>query len=119
MGPSLKGMGVSEAVGVILGVKVSLGKGVFVGVPVGVGVNVLVEVRVRVGVNVSVTVGVGLMKNPRTDGFVENTHAPTTTVAKTRLIAQNAVTILPSVFDDEAGINRSPLPFDAGYRMHS
>ena len=115
-GPSLNGMDVSEAVGVMLGVKVFVGKSVMVGVLVRVGVNVMVAVRVKVGVDVSVTVGVELMKYPRTAEFEDSSQAPMTRNPRTRLNTQKPVTILPSDLDDEPGISPPFVRCDAGYR---
>jgi len=109
IGPSLYGMGVSVSVGVTLGVKVSVGMGDWVMVWVAEGVNVLVEVKVRVGVEVSAREGVGLIKRFLTAGFEENNQVPITKIPNTRLNTQKLITILPSDFEDDLGINLPPM----------
>lgn len=80
------------------------------------GVNVLVEVKVRVGVEVSIREGVGLIKRVLTAGFDENNQAPITKIPNTRLNTQKLVTILPSDFEEDLGINLPPMRCDAGYQ---
>jgi hypothetical protein len=116
IGPSLYGMGVTVSVGVTLGVKVSLGMGDWVMVWVAEGVNVLVEVKVRESVEVSVREGVGLIKRALTAGFEENNQTPITKIPNTRLNIQKLVTILPSDFGEDLGINLPPMRCVAGYQ---
>ena len=104
MGPSLKGMGVSVLVGVLVAVGVRLWAGVSVGIRVGV--DGLVDVAGKVGR--LVIVDAGLMKNTFLDEFIQN-QAATRNSPAMRLTTQNPVTRRRRLLDEAAGISMQPL----------